>query len=67
MKLLLRTKILKSLSLLCYVAFLATVLLTTKSYGEKSSITNLSTIQLTLCSVLSLSIPIALFIKKKTI
>ena len=60
----LKTKALKFIALLAYIAFLATTLLTATSYGEKSTITDLSIAQLSLCSVISLAIPFALFIKK---
>ena len=64
MALSLKTKALKFIALLAYIAFLATTLLTATSYGEKSTITDLSIAQLSLCSVTSLAVPIALFIKK---
>ena len=60
----LKTKDLKFIALIAYIAFLATTLLTATSYGEKSIITELSVTQLSLCSVTSLAIPITLLMKK---
>ena len=59
-----KISIIKSILLLSYLSFLATILLTAKSYGEKSTITDLSTLQLALCSAASITIPIARHFKK---
>ena len=60
-------KTLKKLGLISYVAFLATVLLTATSYNENSFITDVSTLQLALCSAASLTIPLAIFRRRKLI
>ena len=58
-------KTLKNLGLISYAAFLSTVLLTATSYGEKSFITDVSTLQLALCSAASLTVPLAIFRRRK--
>ena len=60
-------KTIKNLGLISYAAFLSTVLLTTTSYGEKSFITDVSTLQLALCSAASLTIPFAIFRRRKSL
>ena len=60
-------KTLKNLGLISYAAFLSTVLLTTTSYGEKSFITDVSTLQLALCSAASLTIPFVIFRRRKSL
>lgn len=59
-----KTKTLKFIGLTLYLSFLATVLLTATSYGEKSTITDLSTVQLFACSITSACVPLALAKKK---
>lgn len=47
-----------------YIVFLAVVLLTATSYGEKSVVTDVSTLQLALCSMVGSIIAIAIFFQK---
>jgi len=60
-------KTLKHFGLISYAAFLSIVLLTAKSYEENTLITDISTLQLGLCSAASLIIPLAIFRRCKSI
>ena len=62
-----KIKIIKFFGFLSYVAFLAAVLLTATSYKENSPITDLSTLQLALCSVVSVLIPFAILRHRGTV
>ena len=60
----LHTKNVKFFTFISYIIFLAVVLLTTTSYGEKSIVTDVSTLQLALCSSVSSIIAVAMFCQK---
>lgn len=60
----LHTKNIKFFTIISYTIFLAIVLLTTRSYGEKSIVTDISTLQLALCSSASSIIALAIFCQK---
>ena len=60
----LHTKNIKFFTIISYTIFLAIVLLTARSYGEKSIVTDISTLQLALCSSVSSIIALAIFCQK---
>ena len=60
----LHTKNIKFFAIISYTIFLAIVLLTTRSYGEKSIVTDVSTLQLALCSSVSSIISVAVLRQK---
>ena len=60
----LHTKNIKFFAFVSYIIFLAVVLLTTNSYGEKSIVTDVSTLQLALCSSVSSIIAVAILCQK---
>jgi len=59
-----KLKMFKILILVSYATFLATALGTAESFAETSPITDLSTLQLSFCSVVSITIPFILSKKK---